>query len=390
MSQFNKELAEALLENTNLTEVFRGQLERTINTLLESELTAILGYDPYVRFNNSGNYRNGEFTRRLDTQFGQINVRVPRDRNGQFHQSLIPPYTHRIDSLETTIIQLYEKGITTREIADLIEKMYGSHYSPTTISNITKVVDEQVTAFHSRPIFHSQYVCLFLDANYIPLRRDAVQKEAVHIALGITSSGEKEILDYLIAPQESDAAWSDLLGSLVSRGLTSVQLIVADGMIAIQNACEKNYPQAKFQRCLIHINRNIMGKVRVSDRKEVACDFKEIHHAISFKEGEEKIQNFIEKWEKRYSRVTRTLQETENLLTFTQFPKRIRGTIYSTNIIESFNKQLKRKTKVKEQFPNEDALERFLVTQMFNYNNKKSGRAHKGFKQCQDTLDSMF
>lgn len=268
--------------------------------------------------------------------------------------------------------------------------MYGSHYSPTTISNITKVVDEQVTAFHSRPIFHSQYVCLFLDATYIPLRRDAVQKEAVHIALGITSSGEKEILDYLIAPQESDAAWSDLLGSLVSRGLTSVQLIVADGMIAIQNACEKNYPQAKFQRCLIHINRNIMWKVRVSDRKEVACDFKEIHHAISFKEGEEKIQNFIEKWEKRYSRMTRTLQETENLLTFTQFPKRIRDTIYSTNIIESFNKQLKRKTKVKEQFPNEDALERFLVTQMINYNNKKSGRAHKGFKQCQDTLDSMF
>lgn len=390
MSQFNKELAEALLENTNLTEVFRGQLERTINTLLESELTAILGYDSYVRFNNSGNYRNGEYTRRLDTQFGQINVRVPRDRNGQFHQSLIPSYTHRIDSLETTIIQLYEKGITTREIADLIEKMYGSHYSPTTISNITKVVDEQVTAFHSRPIFHSQYVCLFLDATYIPLRRDAVQKEAVHIALGITSSGEKEILDSLIAPQESDAAWSDLLGSLVSRGLTSVQLIVADGMIAIQNACEKNYPQAKFQRCLIHINRNIMWKVRVSDRKEVACDFKEIHHAISFKEGEEKIQNFIEKWEKRYSRMTRTLQETENLLTFTQFPKRIRDTIYSTNIIESFNKQLKRKTKVKEQFPNEDALERFLVTQMINYNNKKSGRAHKGFKQCQDTLDSMF
>ncbi len=381
MSQFNKELAEALLENTNLTEVFRGQLERTINTLLESELTAILGYDPYVRFNNSGNYCNGEYTRRLDTQFGQINVRVPRDRNGQFHQSLIPPYTHRIDSLETTIIQLYEKGITTREIADLIEKMYGSHYSPTTISNITKVVDEQVTAFHSRPIFHSQYVCLFLDATYIPLRRDAVQKEAVHNALGITSSGEKEILDYLIAPQESDAAWSDLLGSLVSRGLTRVQLMVADGMIAIQNACEKNYPQAKFQRCLIHINRNIMGKVRVSDRKEVACDFKEIHHALSFKEGEEKIQNFIEKWEKRYSRMTRTLQEIENLLTFTQSPKRIRGTIYSNNIIESFNKQLKRKTKVKAQFPNEDALERFLVTQMINYNNKKSGRAHKGFKQ---------
>lgn len=108
--------------------------------------------------------------------------------------------------METTIIQLYEKGITTRKIADLIEKIYGSHYSPTTISNITKVVDEQVTAFHSRLILHFQYVCLFLDANYIPLRRDAVQKEAIYIALGITYSGEKEILDYLIAPQESDTA----------------------------------------------------------------------------------------------------------------------------------------------------------------------------------------
>ncbi|MFH2133442.1 MAG: transposase [bacterium] len=168
-----------------------------------------------------------------------------------------------------------------------------------------------------------------------------------------------------------------------------MQLIVADGMIAIQNACEKNYPQAKFQRCLIHINRNIMWKVRVSDRKEVACDFKEIHHAISFKEGEEKIQNFIEKWEKRYSRMTRTLQETENLLTFTQFPKRIRDTIYSTNIIESFNKQLKRKTKVKEQFPNEDALERVRATpkspkadglacpEIDGYNDHKKSRERK-------------
>lgn len=389
MNQFNKEIAQALLENTNLTEVFRNQLESTMNSLLESELTAILGYDPYVRFNN-GNYRNGDYTRRLDTQFGQINVRVPRDRKGEFHQSLIPPYTHRIDSLETTIIQLYEKGITTREIADLIEKMYGSHYSPTTISNITKMVDEQVTAFHSRPIFHSQYVCLFLDATYIPLRRDAVQKEAVHIALGITSSGEKEILDYLIAPQESDIAWSELLGSLVYRGLTDVQLIVADGMTAIQNACERNYPQAKFQRCLVHINRNIMGKVRISDRQEVASDFKKIHHASTTQEGKEMIQTFIDKWQKRYPRMTHSLQETENLLTFTQFPKAIRGTIYSTNIIESFNKQLKRKTKVKEQFPNEEALDRFLVTQMVAYNNKKAGRAHKGFKQCQDTLDSMF
>ena len=389
MNQFNKEIAEALLKNDNLTEVFRGQLETTLNMLLESELTAVLGYDPYVR-TDIDNYRNGEYTRRLDTQFGQINVRVPRDRKGEFSQNLIQPYTRRLDPLETSIIHLYEKGITTREIADLIEKMYGSHYSPTTISNITKIIDEKVTEFHSREISHAQYVCLFLDATYIPLRRDAVQKEAVHIALGITATGEKEILDYTIAPQESNVAWSELLGGLVARGLTDVQLIVADGMTAIQNACETNYPHAKFQRCLVHINRNIMGKVRVSDRKEVADDFKEIHQVKTLAEGQTKIQNFIDKWQKKYSRMTAMLQKTEHLLTFLDFPPAIRSTIYSTNIIESFNKQLKRKTKAKEQFPNEEALDRFLVTQMIEYNNKKTGKSHRGFKQCQDTLESMF
>ena len=143
MNQFTKEIAEALCNHTNLTDIFRQQLESTINTLLESELTSALGYDPYAR-NEGDNARNGEYTRRLDTQFGQIQVRVPRDRKGDFKQSLLPPYKHRIDALETTVIQLYEKGITTREIADLIEKMYGAHYSPTTVSNITKIVDEQV------------------------------------------------------------------------------------------------------------------------------------------------------------------------------------------------------------------------------------------------------
>lgn len=389
MNQFTKEIAEALCNHTNLTDIFRQQLESTINTLLESELTSVLGYDPYAR-NEGDNARNGEYTRRLDTQFGQIQVRVPRDRKGDFKQSLLPPYKHRIDALETTVIQLYEKGITTREIADLIEKMYGAHYSPTTVSNITKIVDEQVEVFHNRKIFHHQYVCLFLDATYLPLRRDTVEKEAVHVALGITASGEKEILDYLIASQGSDSAWSELLSGLLNRGLKDVQLIVADGMTAIQSAYEKNYPKAQFQRCLVHVSRNLVGKVRISDRKAVLEDFKKIHQVNTLQEGEEELKTFTDKWQGSYPRVTKWLQNIPSLLTFTRFPPAIRGTIYSTNIIESFNKSLKRKTKVKEQFPNEAALDRFLVTQMGAYNQENATRSHKGFKQCQDTLESMF
>lgn len=165
MNQFNKELANVLLSHGDLKEVFRKQLQDTLNTLLQAELTSVLGYDPYDRQGfNSGNSRNGQYFRQIDSEYGKLSICVPRDRKGEFKANLIPPYSQRVDALETTIIQLYEKGITTREIADLIEKMYGTHYSPTTISNITAIVEDQVTAYHQRRFSSTDYVCLFLDA----------------------------------------------------------------------------------------------------------------------------------------------------------------------------------------------------------------------------------
>lgn len=391
MDQFNKELASVLLSHGDLREVFRTQLENTLNVLLQTELTTILGYNPYEREGfNTGNSRNGQYFRQLASEYGKLNICVPRDRNGQFKTALIPPYTRRADVLEQTVIQLYEKGITTREIADLIEKMYGSHYSATTVSNITAAVEDQVAEYHQRQFISADYVCLFLDATYLPLRRDTVQKEAVYVVLGIKADGQKEILDYCIAPTENTEIWSELLGGLVSRGVKNVQLVIADGLVGLKSALEQTYPQAKFQRCLVHVSRNIMQKVRVSDRAEVMSEFKQIHEARDLPEAQEILSNFNEHWRHKYLGLTKGLAEMDGLLTFLEFPSNIRGTIYSTNIIESFNKSLKRRTKAKEQFPNEAALDRFLVTQVLQYNDKNFGRAHKGFKQCQDTLESMF
>ena len=254
MNQFNKELANVLLSHGDLKEVFRKQLQDTLNTLLQAELTSVLGYDPYDRQGfNSGNSRNGQYFRQIDSEYGKLSICVPRDRKGEFKANLIPPHSRRVDALETTIIQLYEKGITTREIADLIEKMYGTHYSPTTISNITAIVEDQVTAYHQRRFSSTDYVCLFLDATYVPLRRDTVQKESVYVALGIKADGHKEILDYCIAPTENSEVWSELLTGLVSRGIKHVQLVIADGLVGLDSALNHNYPQAKFQRCLIHM-----------------------------------------------------------------------------------------------------------------------------------------
>lgn len=268
--------------------------------------------------------------------------------------------------------------------------MYGSHYSATTVSNITAAVEDQVAEYHQRQFISADYVCLFLDATYLPLRRDTVQKEAVYVVLGIKADGQKEILDYCIAPTENTEIWSELLGGLVSRGVKNVQLVIADGLVGLKSALEQTYPQAKFQRCLVHVSRNIMQKVRVSDRAEVMSEFKQIHEARNLPEAQEILSNFNEHWRHKYLGLTKGLAEMDGLLTFLEFPSNIRGTIYSTNIIESFNKSLKRRTKAKEQFPNEAALDRFLVTQVLQYNDKNFGRAHKGFKQCQDTLESMF
>ena len=169
---------------------------------------------------------------------------------GLFKNDLFEPYARHTSTLEETIIMMYSKGITTREIAELIEKMYGQYYSPATVSNITKQTASLVEEFHTRKFKQSQYVCVFLDATYIPLRRDTVEREAVNIVIGIRSDGTKEVLDYCIAPTENGVVWSELLSGLRQRGITDIQLFIADGMVGLQGAIERNYPQARFQLTL--------------------------------------------------------------------------------------------------------------------------------------------
>lgn len=391
MNQFNKDVQNALLNNsTSLKEIFRQQLEKTVNQLLKSELSAVLGYEAYERNHQTRNARNGSYERQLDTEFGTISIRIPRDRQNKFQNAILQPYARRLDTLETMIIHMYSKGITTREIADLIEEMYGCHYSPTTVSNITEQVEQLVQEFHQRAFKHHQYVCVFLDATYVPLKRGTVEREAINVAIGIRSDGGKEILDYSIAPNENGEAWNELLQGLKERGITDIQLFIADGMVGLQNAIFSNFPQAKFQRCWVHVARNLMGHVRKHDRREIMTDFKIIRQAATLEAAQADLSNFVAKWDQKYHRQLIKIQNYQDLFTFYDFPPAIRNTIYSTNLIESFNKQVKKRLHKKEQFPNEAALDRFFVTQVMDYNDKFENRSHRGFKTCRDTLDAMF
>lgn len=391
MTDFNRECLNALFDKEKFDKFMRTQLEEGLNLLLESELTAFLGYNPYDRNGwNSGNSRNGSYFRQIKTQFGPIKVQVPRDRNGEFHQQTLPAYGQHTDALESTVIQLYSHGVTTREISELIEKMYGSYYSAGTVSNISKQVASQVESYHQRRL-SDKFFCVYLDATYIPLRRDTYQREAVYIAVGIKPNGNKEIIDYRIAPVENLEVWSEMIADFKERGLEQVELFLSDGFVGIKDMLKQYYPKSKFQRCLIHIMSNISQKVRVTDRAEILNAFKQVHKQTNQKEAETVLHAFYEAYGSKYSRMIKDLRKLEeDMLVFYQYPKQIRPSIYSTNMIESINRMIKRKTNPKSEFPSEESLDNFLGSQVIDYNDRNANRVHKGFGQVADTLESYF
>ena len=391
MNDFTKDMTNALFNQDKINDLFRQKLQQAVNDLLVSELTAFLGYNPYERDGwNTGNSRNGAYYRKVDTQFGQIEIKVPRDRNGEFHQHTMPDYKRHTDVLEQTVIKLYSKGVTTREIADLIEKMYGGYYSPAMVSNISKEMIPKVEAYHQRHL-SDKFFCVYLDATYIPLKRVTYEREAVYIAIGIKPNGHKEVIDYCIAPTENIEIWSEMLKGFKSRGLEQVELFLSDGVVGMKEAICQSYPKAHFQRCLIHVMRNISAKMRVDDRQKALDEFKQIHTQSNKEMAVQVLHEFYQNWEKAYKNVVRDLRQVEpDLLTFYNYPPAIRASIYSTNMIESFNNRLKRKTKPKTEFPTEQSLDTFIGVQAMDYNDRYFNRIHKGFGQVRDTLESYF
>ena len=328
-----------LAQKRDIDEFFRTSLETAMNDLLQAELSAFLGYEPYDKVGyNSGNSRNGTYSRKFETKYGTVQLSIPRDRNGNFSPALIPAYGRCDDHLEEMVIKLYQTGVTTREISDIIERMYGHHYSPATISNISKATQENVSAFHERSL-EANYSVLFLDGTYLPLRRGTVSKECIPIALGITPEGQKAVLGYEIAPNENNASWSTLLDKLQNQGIQQVSLVVTDGFKGLEQMISQAYPLAKQQCCFIHISRNLASKVKRSDRAVILEQFKMIYRAENLEMAVQALEDFIAEWKPKYKKIMESLENADNLLTFYQFPYQIWHSIYSTNLIESLNKK---------------------------------------------------
>ena len=323
-----------------------------------------------------GNFRNGYYSRTLNTVYGPLTLRVPRDRIGQFKTKFFVPYKRTTDNICEMIQRLYVRGMTEREIVDEINDDFGTSLSRETVRTTVNKVLKEALDFNKRVIPTCPIV--FLDGTYVPIKRRyegtaKVEKECVMVALGITEEGEKVVLGFYFTPNEGAWSWDDVLADLKSRGLYSASLFVTDGLQGMPEAIHRNYPKAKHQLCLVHETRTICRDVRKSDRKTVSGDFKNVYSAKDRAEAESRLSGFEAKWEKTYPNMVRKLRKQIDLFTFMDYPKLLWKSIYTSNAIEGFNSKLKRLTRKRILMNSEDNAVITIVSCCADYN-KNAGK----------------
>lgn len=374
---------------------YSNQLVSLVHEFIKEKLELVMEEEikNFIKVENSDRslQRNGYYPRSLDTRYGRIeDISVPRDRQGEFQTQLFEPYQRRDNWLEETIIRMYQSGMSTREVGKMVEKLLGTPYSATTISNITEVVMEDIQAWQKRPL-NKRYSVLFLDAMFIKLRRDTVDKEAICVVMGISEDGYREILGFYVGGRESATSWQHILADLYTRGLREVLLGVFDGLNGLEEAFRAVYPKADVQRCVVHKVRNTLNHVRKKDQYEVAEDLKPIYQSPTREIAELQFEKFKEKWAPRYPKEVESWeQDLPVLLTFLNYPSDIRYAIYTTNWIERTIKEIRKRLKPMNSLPDVKAAEKIVYLTIQGMNDKWSTRITTGFAKAKSKLQAMF
>jgi transposase-like protein len=303
---------------------------------------------------------------------------------------MFEPYQRRDGWLEEAILRMYQSGMSTRQVGKFVEKMVGSAYSATTISNITELAREDIEKWQKRPLA-KRYSVLYLDGMYIKLRRDTVDNEVIYVAMGVTEDGYREILGYYIGGRESASGWQEILADLYTRGVKEVLLGVFDGLTALDDAFKAVYPKADVQRCVVHKVRNTLNHVRKKDQSEIADSLKAIYNSPTREIAQIQFEQFKKDWEKRYPKeVASWEKDLPVLLTFMKYPTSIRKVIYTTNWIERTNKEIRKRLKPMNSLPDINAAEKIVYFTVLNLNETWSKRISDGFAKAKDKLQDMF
>jgi len=352
---------------------FSELFKEGINQMLKAEMTDHLGYEKHsIEGINTGNSRNGDYTKTLKTNLGEITVNVPRDRNSEFDPKVIPKHETRLsDEIAQVIIGLYSRGMSTSDIQEQIEQIYGVQVDSTSVSNITNVLIDSIKEWQTRPL-EEVYFIVWMDGITIKIRHNGkIIGKTIYLVIGLTKEGIKQVLGMWVAPTESASFWMSVLTDLKARGVEDILIASTDNLNGFAEAIKSVFPLAVTQLCVVHQVRNSLRYVVWKEKKEFAADMRKIYHAPTVDAAESALTDFENKWGQKYAYAVRSWKNNwENLTQFFDYPLEIRKIVYTTNIIESLNRGVRKYTKTKSIFPHDQAAMKAVYLAISNIEKK--------------------
>ena len=381
MAIAKEQIRQIITENnfTNVADVYaylKEGFKEILQELMEAEMDAVLGYEKNQKGNIvSTNKRNGYSTKTLKSQYGEFPIDIPRDRNGEFEPKLIPKYQRDISGIEEKVISLYARGMSTRDIHDQLQDLYGIELSAEMVSKITDKILPEIKEWQARPL-NPVYPFVFMDCIHYKVREDGrILSRAAYVIMGVTIEGYKEILSITVGANETSKFWLGMLNDLKNRGIKDVLFFCVDGLPGFKEAIQAVFPSAQVQRCVIHMLRNSFKYINYSDLKKFSADFKNVYNAPNESIALDELEIVREKWGKKYPYAINNWENNwEDVNSFFQFPDEIRRIMYTTNIIEGLNRQYRKVTKTKSVFPSDTSLEKMLYVASGNITQKWTQR----------------
>lgn len=352
--------------------ILKELTKRLVEKAMESELTHHLGYDKYSSTGKkSGNSRNCKSSKTIKGDFGEIPIEVPRDRNGDFKPQIIPKHQTRFSGFDDKIISMYAHGMTTRDIQDHLQEIYGVEVSADLVSTVTDGVINDVKDWQNRPL-DEVYPVLYLDATILKVRSEGrVINKSAYLAIGINVEGLKDVLGIWLEQSEGAKFWLKVMTELKNRGVRDIFIACVDGLKGFPDAIEAVFPKTEVQLCIVHMIRGSLRFVSWKDRKAVVADLKGVYQAASDELAQENLGIFARKWDGRYPTISKSWQANwQRIIPFFAYPEEIRRIIYTTNAIESLNNSLKKTIKNRASFPNDEAAIKLLYLSLKNIQKK--------------------
>lgn len=376
-----KKILEILQENyeiesaQDLSSAIKDLFKDSLQEMMNAEFDTSMGYERYDKISEKSNYRNGTTKKKLKSEFGEFDFETPRDRKNEFEPIIVPKNKRNVSGIEDKIISLYGRGMSTREINDQIQDLYGIEVSATMVSNITDAVIPKIKEWQER-LLEEVYPIVFIDAVHFSVRQEhTVVKKAAYIVLGVNSIGEKDVLGIWIGENESAKFWLGVLNDLKGRGIKDILIMCSDGLTGLKEAIQTAYPKTVQQRCIVHIIRNSVRFVYYKDLKLFCADLKTIYTAKNEKLGYDQLQKVTEKWKDKYPTALKSWEENwDAICPFFSYSEPIRKIMYTTNAIESLNRSYRKYTKTKAVFPSDEALMKCLYLATLNIMKKWTAR----------------